>query len=220
MNIDAWMQAYEQNVYALFGGRIVFLGLQGSRSRGEATEASDIDPVLILDEVSPADLLAYRDMLDTMPERELICGFICGRRELENWEKSDLFQFCRDTLPVCGSLDFVQQFITDEDVRRAVRIGACNLYHAAVHNLLHGRHEAALAGLYKSAAFVVQVLHFARTGEYIHRRDALIGCVPEAEREILATADALKSGESAGTLEELSGRLIGWCSGAIAQYGE
>jgi len=220
VDISAWMQEYERKVCALFGGRVVFLGLQGSYSRGEATKESDVDPVMILDEVSPEDLLAYRDMLDTMPDRELACGFISGKRELANWEKSDLFQLCQDTVPVRGSLDFVQTMISESDVRRAVRIGACNVYHAAAHNLLHGRRMEELSGLYKSAAFVVQALHFVRTGEYIRRRDELIMRVPEAEREILTEADALKKGASTGTFDELSARLIGWCSGVIAQYGE
>ena len=44
---------------------LLFVGLQGSYARGEATEASDIDVVVVLDELYFADLLKYRDMLDT-----------------------------------------------------------------------------------------------------------------------------------------------------------
>ena len=42
----------------------------------------DIDAVLILDEFTPEDLRRYRHMLDTLPEREKICGFVSGREEL------------------------------------------------------------------------------------------------------------------------------------------
>jgi hypothetical protein len=32
-------------------------------------------------------------MIDTLPNRELICGFLSGKDELINWEPSDLFQY-------------------------------------------------------------------------------------------------------------------------------
>ena len=54
------------------------------RPRG-ATEASDIDMVVILDQLSASDIHTYDAMLDTFC-RELICGFLSGRQELENWE--------------------------------------------------------------------------------------------------------------------------------------
>lgn len=55
--------------------------------------------VVILDQLSASDIHTYDAMLDTLPCRELICGFLSGRQELENWEPSELFQFCRDTHP-------------------------------------------------------------------------------------------------------------------------
>ena len=81
----------------LFGPRIAFVGLQGSYNRGEATETSDIDMVVILDQVTPADLRAYSAMVDTLPNREKACGFIAGKREIRGWERPDLFQFYYDT---------------------------------------------------------------------------------------------------------------------------
>ena len=96
MDITAWMAAYVQAVERRFGSRVWLIGLQGSRARGEAEEGSDIDVVLILDRVEVGDLLAYSQVLDTLPNRELVCGFVSGREELFAWEKSELFQFCRD----------------------------------------------------------------------------------------------------------------------------
>ena len=62
------------------------MGLQGSYGRGEATEASDIDIVVILDKLSADDIQTYNSMLDTLPHRDLICGFLSGRDEIMNWE--------------------------------------------------------------------------------------------------------------------------------------
>ena len=62
--------------------------------------------------------------LDDLPEREKICGFVSGRDELMHWETSDLFQFCRDTLPIRGSLVEVLALVSDEAVKRAVLSGS------------------------------------------------------------------------------------------------
>lgn len=62
-----------------FENRIWFVGLQGSYARGEATESSDIDVVVILDELAANDIYKYSEMLDTLPYRERICGFLSGK---------------------------------------------------------------------------------------------------------------------------------------------
>ena len=97
-DITAWMENFLQALHNTFGDRIWFVGLQGSYGRGEATETSDIDVVVILDTLSAADIQTYNAILDTLPHRELICGFLSGKEELMNWEPSDLFQFCKKIL--------------------------------------------------------------------------------------------------------------------------
>ena len=124
IDIDAWMKNYLQILNETFGNRVWFVGLQGSYGRGEATETSDIDVVAILDELSAVDIQSYHAMLDTLPHRELICGFLSGKEELMNWEPSDLFQFCYDTTPTKGSLDEVMAVIDESAVNRAIKIGA------------------------------------------------------------------------------------------------
>ena len=107
VDITTWINDFLYKLNHQFENRVWFVGLQGSYSRGEATETSDIDIVVILDELSAADIQSYNDMLDTLPHRELICGFLSGKEEIMNWEPSDLFQFCYDTTPIEGSLDEV-----------------------------------------------------------------------------------------------------------------
>ena len=67
---------------------------------------SDIDVVVILDELSVADIETYNAMLDTLPHRELICGFLSGQKEIMAWEPSDLFQFihCLTSFDICWLL--------------------------------------------------------------------------------------------------------------------
>ena len=105
IDISTWMNDFLQKLNHKFENRVWFIGLQGSYGRGEACNTSDIDVVVILDELSTSDVQKYNTMLDTLPHRELICGFITGKDELLNWEPSDLFQFYYDTTPIKGSLD-------------------------------------------------------------------------------------------------------------------
>lgn len=105
IEITSWINSFLQALQLNFGERVWFVGLQGSYGRGEATETSDIDIVVILDKLSFSDIQSYNNMLDTLPHRELICGFLSGKDEILNWETSDLFQFYYDTKPIKGSLD-------------------------------------------------------------------------------------------------------------------
>ena len=49
IDITNWMQYFTQKLNETFENRVWFVGLQGSYARGEATETSDIDIVVILD---------------------------------------------------------------------------------------------------------------------------------------------------------------------------
>ena len=194
IDINIWMQNFLQILNETFANRVWFVGLQGSYGRGEATETSDIDVVVILDELSAVDIQTYHDMLDTMSHRDMICGFLSGKKEIMNWEPSDLFQFCHDTTPIRGSLDQVMAVIDESAVNRAIKIGACNIYHGCVHNMLYEKNEDILQGLYKSATFVVQAIAFKQTGNYISHQKDLLQVVSSDERVIVETFINLKNG--------------------------
>ena len=194
IDITAWMQNFLQSLNETFANRVWFVGLQGSYGRGEATETSDIDIVVILDELSAIDIQTYYAMLDTLPHRELTCGFLSGKEEIMSWEPSDLFQICHDTTPIKGSLDEVMAVIEESAVNRAIKIGACNIFHGCVHNMLYEKSEDILRGLYKSASFVVQAIAFKQTGNYISHQKELLQVVSFDERGIVETFLNLKNG--------------------------
>ena len=194
IDITAWMQNFLQILNETFANRVWFVGLQGSYGRGEATETSDIDIVVILDELSAIDIQTYNDMLGTLSHRELICGFLSGKNEIMNWEPSDLFQFCHDTTPLKGSLDEVMAVIDESAVNRAIKIGTCNIFHGCVHNMLHKKSEDILRRLYKSASFVVQAIAFKQTGNYICQKKELLQVVSFDDRVIVETFLNLKNG--------------------------
>ena len=216
IHIAAWMEIFLQALNETFRDRIWFVGLQGSYGRGEATETSDIDVVVILDELSAMDIRTYHDMLETLPHRELICGFLSGKKEIMNWEPSDLFQFCNDTTALQGSLDDVLAAVDESAVNRAIKIGACNIFHGCVHNMLCEKSEDILRGLYKSASFAVQAIAYKQTGQYIRRQKDLLQVVSSDDRSIVETFLNLKNG-GAVEFSLMSEALFTWSKKWISE---
>ena len=216
VDITTWMNDFLQNLNHTFENRVWFVGLQGSYGRGEATETSDIDVVVILDELSAMDIQTYNKMLDTLPHRELICGFLSGKDDIMNWEPSDLFQFYYDTTPIKGSLDEVLTVVDESAVNRAIKIGACNIFHGCIHNMLHEKSEDILRGLYKSASFVIQAIVFKQNGNYIKHQEELLQAVSSNERGIIETFLNLKNG---GTVDfnSMAETLFDWSKKWIAE---
>lgn len=214
IDVSAWMRVFLQALKEHFGERVWFVGLQGSYGRGEATDTSDIDLVVILDELSAADIQTYNEMLDSLPAREQICGFLSGKDEIFNWDAADLFQFYYDTNPIKGSLDELLPLIDEGTVERAIKIGVCNIFHGCVHNMLYEKSEEILHALYKSASFVVQAIYFRQTGDYVRRQKELLEIISPEEQTIVHTFLYLKNG---GTMDfdKMSETLFLWAQNWI-----
>ena len=133
-----------------------------------------------------------------------------------NWETSDLFQFCNDTTPIRGSLAEVMTRIDAAAVSRAIKIGACNIFHGCVHIMLHEKSEDILRGLYKSASFVVQAIAFKQTGNYIKQQKELLQVVSSDEQVIVKTFMDLKNGEAVD-FNLMSEILFAWSKKWIAE---
>ena len=216
LDITVWMQNFLETLNKTFENRVWFVGLQGSYARGEATETSDIDVVVILDELAVTDIQTYNNMLDTLPHRNLICGFLSGKSEILNWEPSDLFQFCNDTIPIKGDLSEVLAVVDESSVNRAIKIGSCNIFHGCVHNMLYEKDEDILRGLYKSASFVLQAIAFKKTGNYIKHQKDLLKVLSSDERRILETHINFKNN---GTInfDMMSEMLFTWAKKWICE---
>jgi predicted nucleotidyltransferase len=216
LDLTTFLSEYLQKLDTTFGNRVWFVGLQGSYGRGEATEHSDIDMVVILDELSEVDIESYRTMLDALPHRQLLCGFLSGKREILHWEPADLFQFCYDTTPIRGSLEEILALVNEDSVRRGIKLGACNIYHGCVHNTLYEKSDEILRGLYKSASFVAQAIVFLQTGRYFRHLKDLHGAALPEEREIIDTFLHLKQGGEVA-FRPMSQRLFSWAKKWIAE---
>jgi len=218
-DLVVWEAAFLKMVGRLFGARVVCAGVQGSRARGEAHEDSDVDAVLILDELSAQDLADYRAGLQTLPYAELACGFVSGKRELAAWEPSELISFYFDTVPLSGDLEFIRPALTREAAERAVLSGACGVYHACCHACLFGG-AAELRPLQKAVFFILRVKRFAETGDFVIRETDLMMLLDGEDRNVyslLVQPGGQPSGKPFPT--ELAGALLRWSGRLIMQYG-
>ena len=136
-----------------------------------------------------------------------------------NWETSDLFQFCNDTTPIRGSLAEVMTRIDAAAVSRAIKIGACNIFHGCVHNMLHEKSDDILRELYKSASFVVQAIAFQQTGHYIRHQKQLLTVVSADDEIIVETFLHLKTGGSID-FHPMSETLFSWAQKWIGETSE
>lgn len=189
MDISIFMESSKEDLLGLFDDNLLFLGLQGSYGRGEAKETSDIDPVIILQHCGKDELLRYRDYIDTLPEKDILCGFVSSIEDLRAWESADRAQLVLDTKPAYGNLVGLCPRITQDDIRRAVQQGVCTIYHASSHNILHARDWTILPELYKSARFTIRMKHYLQAGVYVSAFRELTAVVDEEEKIILEVLD-------------------------------
>ena len=204
MDISIFMESFKDNLLSLFNDNLLFLGIQGSYGRCEARETSDIDPVIILQHCGKDEILRYRSYIDTLPEKDILCGFISSIDELRAWESADRAQLILDTKPVYRDLAELCPRITRDDIRRAVQQGACAIYHASSHNILHARNWLILPELYKSARFTIRMKQYLQTGVYVSALRDLTAIVGEEEKAILETQNPSTEDDAFMLLEWVS----------------
>jgi hypothetical protein len=216
---EQWMPQFLDRLKTEFGGRLVYLGLQGSVRRGEAGEDSDIDLVTVLDALSLGDLDRYRAVVRSMPEGDKACGFISDRATLASWPKSELFGFKMDTRDYHGELAPLLPPIGREDICSGVRNGASGLYHLVAHSYLYapdGEKPAVLAGAYKGAYFVMLLAEYLRTGVYYQKKADLTAALHDRDREIMAASVDFERWVGGHDLDEAAAMLLDWSREVLA----
>lgn len=215
-NIYLWLDLIQEKLKTTFADNLLFIGYHGSYRRQEATEDSDIDLVIILKTLAIEDLKKYREIVNSMPFKEKCCGFISGEKEIQNWSKSDIFQFYYETKNLYGD---IKELITPpkkEDIQTAVKTGAETLYHALCHSFLFDKNKAEnLAGLYKMTFFILQAKYFLRTNQYFLTKKELLNYLDNEDYRILETCINRNSIKNFNTkeLDEAYNRLLEWCKG-------
>ena len=213
VNMESYISRLTQLLKERFGQRLLYVGLQGSYLRGEADENSDIDIMVILDELTVADMDAYRGVIQGMESYDKSCGFICGEKDLAHWNPLEIRNLLGSTRDYFGELrDFVPSY-SDEDLRNFVKMSLNNLYHELCHRYIHGdrdRNEEALPFTYKGVFFILQNLHCLRTGSFAGTKAALLEVLEGKDRAVLERSVAMKNGKTFD-FEDSYGLIFSWC---------
>lgn len=218
---QTWMPLAVRKLRDRFGSRLLFVGLQGSYRRGEATEDSDIDILTILDTLDLDDLAAYRDVLRTLPEGEKAAGFTCGQGQLRAWPAFELFQFSQDTDAWHGDLRPLLPVIRREDTVTGALANVSGLYHQTAHTFLAGdaaQRAADLKGLCKGLFFAMQITEYIRHGAYARSRRELLALLSGAEADLLRRSMELSAaGACSNDPEQMFNALLRWCGDAMLE---
>lgn len=220
LDVTAWTDALIDRLRGALGENLLFVGLQGSYLRGEATEESDLDIMCTLERVDMDSLGAYRRVLAAMPQNQRACGFICSREDLLHWPKYELFTLQRGTRPLYGELAPLLPPYTRRDIADSVAIAAANLYHECCHRYLYGvQGVEGLRGAYKAAFFVLQQAVYLRDGIYLPTRRELAAHVQGEERALLTAYDQwdAQRADRQARPEAWFDRMIRWCQGLLRE---
>lgn len=218
VNIDAYLSQLTSLLQAHFGNRLVYVGLQGSYLRGEATDSSDIDIMVVIDGLSVDDIDSYRQIIQSLPYFDRSCGFICSTADLANWNPLEICHLLNSTKDICGTLRSLVPSYTDEDIHNFVKVSLNNLYHEICHRYIHAgpeRSAEALPGTYKAVFFILQNLYYLRHGEFITAKAELLPLLDGKDRAVLHRALELGSGIPHDFSDSFQ-LLFTWCQESLA----
>ena len=196
-----------------FGARLTYVGLQGSYLRGEATDTSDIDIMVVIDGLSVNDLEMYRATIQSLEHFDKSCGFICGKEDLVNWNPLEICHLLSCTKDYFGVLSELVPTYTEEDIRNFVKVSVNNLYHEICHRYIHADREksvAKLPGTYKGVFFILQNLYYLTHGKFVATKAELLQNLEGKNREVLERSISLNNGGGYDFADSFE-LLFSWC---------
>lgn len=219
IRIEEYIDGLTDILADAFGERLVYIGLQGSYLRNEATENSDIDIMAVIDDISVEDLDTYRQALVSIGNFDKSCGFICGRADLSHWNPLELCHLLNTTKDYYGELKNLVPAYTMEDERNYVKFSLNNLYHELCHRYIHADREHNISRLpvtCKSVFYIVQHLYYLRTGNFVPTKRELLECVQDEDKAVLELSISLRN-DDGYDFDRAFSLLFRWCQSALAR---
>ncbi len=225
IDIKDYCQRLQSILLSEFGERICYIGLQGSYLRGEANENSDIDIMVILDNLTIKDMDLYQKVLEMVGNKEKACGFICSKTDMQNWNPLEICQLKHTTKDIFGVLeDFLPKWSITDEVNY-IKISLNNLYHALCHGYIHGNKEKRIDKIipfYKSAFFILQNTYFLDTyrsdehnAKFVLSKNELLNSLQGEDKTILETLQYLINGGKIDYNKHFE-LLLHWCQNKMA----
>ena len=210
---EEYIQTLTQRLKNEYKNRLVYIGLQGSYLRGEATENSDIDIMVVIRDITVTDLTTYKNIILKLQDYDKSCGFICGLQELQNWNPLEICHLLHTTKDYYGTLANLVPEYTKNDVRTFVKMSIGNLYHELCHRYVHNSEENNIAMLpftYKSVFFVLQNVHYLESGVFLETKNELSKALNSTDKLVLDTAISMSRGEIFD-FDKAFSLLFEWC---------
>lgn len=215
--LDAYLRELITACRSAFGDRLLYVGLQGSYMRGEATENSDIDVMVIIEDFSVADMNVYRSILERIGHFEKSCGFICGIDEMTRWNPLEVCQLKNTTKDIYGTLNAYLPDASKDDEINYVKFSLGNIYHELCHRYIHSdrkinydRFRLTCKGLF----FLIQNIHYLESGEFVKTKSKLMEMSSEEDRRVLALSELPDDYD----FDNAFNLLFAWCRKAFLRF--
>jgi predicted nucleotidyltransferase len=218
INIDDYVQCLADLLKNSFGNRLLYVGLQGSYLRGEATEHSDIDIMVVIDDLQIDDLDQYRVAIQMLEYADKSCGFICGKEDLANWNPLEIHHLLNSTKDYFGELRRLVPVYNERDIQKFVKLSVNNLYHELCHRYIHADIEmnaARLPSTYKGVFFILQNLYYLRSREFVNKKTALSHLLSGKDQAVLLYSMSPPD-EICKHFPEAFDLLFTWCQETLA----
>lgn len=111
------------------------------------------------------------------------------------WPKFEIFQLSQDTVTYYGDLKPLLPEVSRKDIEDSVKISTSAIYHYAANSYISGDEQTRADGLkplYKPFFFMMQVIHYLRSGEFIKTKKELTAKLTGDEAEMLKLGSDLE----------------------------
>ncbi len=189
-DINVYISGLTERLKKTFGKRLIYLGLQGSYLRNEATSDSDIDIMAVIDGLSLDDLKLYKQVITDIGYYDKSCGFICGKNELASWNPLESCQLIHTTKDIIGRLSDLVPAYSRRDEVNYIKLSAGNLYHELCHRFIHTNLENSvrkLPRMVKSVFFIMQNLHYIESGSFCATKAELLSELKGDDKKLFET---------------------------------
>lgn len=217
INIESYISKLIDSLHCQYGSRLVYVGLQGSYLREEATDNSDIDVMVVIDELTVSDMDYYRRIIQSLEHFEKSCGFICSKTDLANWNPLEIGHLLNSTKDYYGTLRELVPAYTEDDIRNFLKLSLNNLYHEICHRYIHAdpiKSITKLPGSYKGVFFILQNLYYLMHGKFIATKAKLLPLLDGKNYAVLERSIEMSNGISYDFSESFE-LLFTWCQDTL-----
>lgn len=217
--VEEYLSELIASMKNVFGDRLLYVGLQGSYLREEATEDSDLDIMVILKDLSVQDMKLYREIILQMQDYEKSCGFICGMDEFRAWNPLELCHLLHSTKDYYGKLSVLIPEYSKEDIANFIKLSIGNLYHEICHRYIHSDREANYQKLpltYKGVFFTLQNMYYLKNGVFCVTKKDLIDMLETRDKEIMEISLSIANVEEYD-FDKAFSKLFLWCKSVLTE---